>query len=157
VNAGETLHRGIEVGAAAALPWDLRLDVGFSRADHTYDEWSPQAGTDFSGNLMEQAPSRTANAALTWTPQHRPGMSAGIETQHVGPYWMDAANTARYDGHTTVALRAEVPLTGNVTVFGRVTNLFDERYAELAQYTAARGRELAPGLPRALYIGARGR
>jgi hypothetical protein len=40
-------------------------------------------------------------------------------------------------------------------VFGRLTNALDEQYAELAQYTTARGSEFAPGLPRALYIGAR--
>jgi outer membrane receptor protein involved in Fe transport len=33
-------------------------------------------------------------------------------------------------------------------------NLFDRRYAELANYTIARGEELAPGMPRRLYLSA---
>jgi hypothetical protein len=31
-------------------------------------------------------------------------------------------------------------------------NLTDRRYAELSSYTAARGEEYAPGMPRRLYI-----
>jgi len=32
-------------------------------------------------------------------------------------------------------------------------NVLDRRYAEAAQYTAARGEEYAPGMPRSLYLG----
>jgi iron complex outermembrane receptor protein len=34
-----------------------------------------------------------------------------------------------------------------------MNNVLDERYAEAAQYTVARGEELAPGMPRSLYLG----
>lgn len=155
VNAGETLHRGVELGAAVALPYDIRLDAAFSSARHEYEEWAPGADVDYSGNRMETAPSRTASAGLTWTPQRWQRLSAGIEVQHVGPYWMDPANTTEYDGHTLVALRAEAPVTDRLSVFGRLTNALDTQYAELAQHSAARGSEFAPGLPRALYVGAR--
>ncbi|HEX2166929.1 MAG TPA: TonB-dependent receptor [Longimicrobiales bacterium] len=155
VNAGETLHRGVEVGIAAALPADSRLDLAFSRAFHTYEQWSPRPDTDYSGNRMEAAPARTASASLTWSPDRWERANASLDVQHVGPYWMDAANTSRYEGHTTVALRAQLPVTSRVALFGRLTNALNERYAELARYTTARGRELAPGMPRALYVGAR--
>lgn len=155
VNAGETLHRGVELGIAAALPYELRMDLGFSLADHVYEQWSPRADTDYSGNTMESAPTRTASAGLTWLPARWERASAGVEVSHAGPYWMDAANTTRYDGHTTVTVRAEAPVMQHVAVFARVTNALDTRYAELAQYNAARGAEYAPGMPRALYIGAR--
>ena len=50
-------------------------------------------------------------------------------------------------------LHATVPLRSGVEVVGRMNNVLDERYAEAAQYTAARGEELAPGMPRSLYLG----
>lgn len=76
-----------------------------------------------------------------------------LEARWVGGYWMDAENTTRYGGHTLVSLRAESPAWRGVTVFGRVANLTNARYAELATYTAARGEEYAPGMPRTLYLG----
>lgn len=46
-------------------------------------------------------------------------------------------------------------MTDRVTLFGRVSNLTDERYAESAGFSAFRGREFAPGLPRTVYAGVR--
>jgi outer membrane receptor protein involved in Fe transport len=66
---------------------------------------------------------------------------------------MDAGNLAKYDGHTLVHLRGEVRLGRGFTVFGRLLNVADVRYAESTSYTIQRGRELAPGMPRALYAG----
>jgi iron complex outermembrane recepter protein len=155
VNAGETSHRGVEGGLGLALPHGLRLDANFSHASHSYEEWLTRAGTDFSGKHMEAAPERTALLALTWLPARWHGASASIEGTHVGPYWMDPENTQRYDGHVVVAVRAETPISRRFTAFGRITNALDERYAELASYTTARGAEYAPGMPRALYFGLR--
>jgi iron complex outermembrane recepter protein len=153
VNAGETLHRGVEIGLAAALPQDLRVDVAYSHARHTYEEWTLREGTSYSGLEMEDAPRNTSSAALTWTPRARPGTSVGLEAQRIGSYWIDPENTHRYDGHTLVNLGGEVPVTGGVALFMRVRNVLDERYAESAQFTAARGEQLAPGMPRAFYFG----
>lgn len=155
MNAGATLHRGIELGLVVALTRELRLDAAFSIAEHTYDEWLTRTGVDFSGHDMEDAPERTGSVGVTWQPRHWQGAHFGIEAQHIGPYWMDAANTMRYDGHTLLSVRAEAPVTRDIALFGRLTNVLDERYAENATFTAARGAEYAPGMPRAIYIGVR--
>jgi len=155
VNAGRTLHRGVEVGAAVLLPAELRLDVAYANARHTYEEWSTRTGADFSGREMEDAPRHTGSAGISWLPTRWSGLSAAVEAQHIGSYWMDAANTQQYDGHTLLNVRAEVPLPGSAALFLRVSNLLDERYAENAAYTAARGAEYAPGMPRALHVGVR--
>lgn len=155
VNAGETLHRGVEAGLGVALPLDVRVDAAFSRASHTYEEWTLRNGLSYTGNEMEDAPRHTGSLGLTWAPRAQPGVVVAAEAQRVGPYWMDPANTTRYDGHTLVNLRAEVPLLRGFGAFARVTNLLDERYAENAQFTAARGAEYAPGMTRSLFIGVR--
>ena len=41
------------------------------------------------------------------TLSHRLG-TLSLELVHVGPYWMDAANTERYEGHTLLSLRGRV-------------------------------------------------
>ncbi|HET7230573.1 MAG TPA: TonB-dependent receptor [Longimicrobium sp.] len=151
VNAGGTLHRGIETGLGIQLPARFRADVSYSRAKHTYQEWSPKPGTDYAGHEMESAPRTLLNARLGWSFAGDGRLSA--EWQRVGGYWEDPQNTHRYDGHSLVNLHATVPVRGGVELVGRMNNVLDERYAEAAQYTVARGEELAPGMPRSLYLG----
>ncbi|HEX6747161.1 MAG TPA: TonB-dependent receptor [Longimicrobium sp.] len=151
VNAGETLHRGIEAGLGAKLPAGFRADVSWSRALHRYEEWSPRAGVDFAGNEMESAPRTILNARLGYALPGEGRLTA--EWQRIGGYWMDAENTHRYGGHSLLNLHATVPVARQVEIVGRMNNVLDRRYAEIAQYTAARGEEFAPGMPRSLYLG----
>ena len=153
VNAGETLHRGVEAGLSLDLIDGLRADVAYSRARHTYEEWQPRADTDFAGNEIETAPRTLANASLTYAPSFLPESRLGVEWTRVGSYWMDPQNTHKYDGHNLVNLRAAVPIVAGISVFGRLMNITGERYAESSSYTVARGEEFAPGMPRTLYIG----
>ena len=153
VNAGETLHTGIEAGVGAELHPALRVDVAYSVMRHTYEVWQPREGLDYSGNEMESAPREIGSARLAWSPAALRGGKAMLEWVRIGRYWMDADNTHRYPGHDLVHLRAEMPVARHFRLFGRVTNLFDTRYAELASYTAARGEEFAPGLGRTFYAG----
>jgi len=155
VNAGETLHRGIEVGVGADLFAGMRADVAFSRARHTYEDWSPRAGTDLGGNEIETAPRTLANVMVSYSPEFLEGSYLGAEWTRVGAYWMDPQNTHRYPGHDMLNLRMNVPLTGGVGVFARLVNVTDVRFAESASFTAARGLEYAPGMPRTLYVGLR--
>lgn len=152
-NAGRTLHRGVEVGLGAALGAGLRADLGWSRAGHTYEAWSPRPDVDFGGNEMESAPRTLVNARLGWRPAWLRGADFAAEWARVGSYWMDADNTHRYGGHALVNLRADVPLARGIEAVARVSNLRDERYAEGAGYTQAAGEEFAPGMPRTVYFG----
>jgi outer membrane receptor protein involved in Fe transport len=153
VNAGETSHRGIEWTAGLEVMDPLRVDVAYSRMKHTYERWRPRADEDFSGNEMEDAPGQVGNIALRWAPPVLRGGSLGIEWQRIGAYWMDPANTHRYPGHDLLNLRASAPVLDRLTLFARVLNATDARYAESAAFTTARGEEYAPGMPRAVYVG----
>jgi outer membrane receptor protein involved in Fe transport len=153
VNAGRTLHRGLEAGLGVALPYQFQLDLSYAHSRHRYDNWQPRTGVDLGGNEMEQAPRNVASTVLRYEPRGPDGGAIALETRWIGSYWLDAENTARYEGHTLLGLRGELPVRGRVAIFGRVANLLDTRYAELASYTAARGEELAPGMPRAVYLG----
>lgn len=153
VNAGRTLHRGIETGVGIVLPYHLSLDLAYAYARHTYTDWRPRSGVDLGGNEMEHAPRHVANGELSFSPRGDAGGMIALETRWIGGYWMDPENTTRYGGHTLLSLRAELPAFRGVTIFGRISNLTDTRYAELATYTVARGEEYAPGMPRTMYLG----
>jgi iron complex outermembrane recepter protein len=153
LNAGETLHEGVEVGVGAAVTREVRLDLGYSHARHTYGQWQPHAGIDLGGNEMETAPRQIANAVFSYSPARLHGSRFAAEWTHVGRYWMDAENTHRYPGHSLVNLRASAPVYAGVGVFARLINATDRRFAESASYTLARGEEFAPGMPRTIYLG----
>lgn len=153
VNAGRTLHRGIEIGLGLPLLPGLRADVAFSYAKHTYKDWVVATGAtpiDFSGNEIESAPRVLANTRLTWAPVEP--LQLQLEWVRVGSYYMDAANTAKYSGHNLLNLRARWSVTRDVTLYLNINNLGDKRYADSASISS-NTPVFAPGLPRTYYAG----
>lgn len=155
VNAGKTLHRGVEFGFGLPLAARLRLDAGWSYSKHSYEEWVVSGSASYSGKEMETAPRTLGNTRLTWSPAALKGGKVALEWVKLGSFWEDADNTRKYEGHSLFNLRASFPFERAWELFGHVHNLTDERYAESASYTTTRGEELAPGLPRTFYAGVR--
>lgn len=156
VNAGETLHRGLELGVGVSLTARLRLEAAWSYAVHTYEDWLARSGTinvDYSGNEMDSAPRVLGNTRLAWTPAALHGGRVALEWVRLGHYWEDAANTLDYEGHDLLHLRASYRMSRALELFASVFNLTDAQFAETASYTVTRGEELAPGMPRTLYAG----
>jgi iron complex outermembrane receptor protein len=149
VNAGSTRHRGVELGLGAPMLRTLRLDVAFSYAKHKYEEWVTNAGI-FTGKEIEAAPRLLSTTRLTWQPI--PGAQAQLEWVRIGHYWFDPANTQTYSGHDILNVRANWPLTRDISVFGSVYNVADKRYADSAQLSNNQP-VLSPGLPRTVYAG----
>lgn len=152
-NAGETLHKGVELGLGLGIVDGVTLDVSYSVAEHTYEVWRPSETVDLSGHEMNAAPQQIGNAVLNVAPRATPGARFALEWSRVGEYWEDQSNENDYEGHDLLSLRLSYELWSRFTVFARVNNLADVRYAESAGYNAFRGEELAPGLPRTLYLG----
>lgn len=149
-NAGQTRHRGIELGLGAPLARTLRLDVALSYAKHEFVDWVTNQD-DFSGNEQQSAPRFLSNARLTWTPTD--ALRAQLEWTRIGSYWLDNANTARYHGHNLFNLRGNYTLGPNMSVFGSVHNVGDTRYADSAQLSSNTTPAYSPGLPRTVIVG----
>jgi len=152
MNGGETLHQGIETSLAMPLQKRLDLSVALSYAKHTYEDWQPNATTNYSGNEMQSAPRFLANTRLSYRPVYLNGGRIELEWERLGSYWMDQANTTKYDGHDLLHLRANYLLAKSWEFYGRVMNVTDKRYATAASYGSS-GSEFAPGLPRTFYTG----
>ena len=153
-NAGATNHRGVELGVGVGLGRGLRLDGAMSYAKHTYVEWQPRPGVDYTGNEMELAPRVLGNGRLSYRP---PFMSSGVvavEWVRLGSYWMDPENTHKYDGHDLFNLFATVPVMAHLELSGRITNLADSRFAETSSFNAQQGERFRPGAPRQFFLGA---
>ena len=149
VNAGKTRHRGVELGAGLPFAERWRVDASLSFTDQTYVDFVTSNG-DFSGKHIEAAPRVIANTRLTWSPM--PKARVQLEWVRIGEYWLDAANTAKYDGHDLFNLRANWPLGNRLSLSGSIHNLADKRYADSAQ-VSSNTPVFSPGLPRTLYAG----
>jgi outer membrane receptor protein involved in Fe transport len=152
VNAGKTSHRGVEMGVGVELWPGARLDSAASYTRHKYEEWVT-ATADFSGNDMEAAPRVLSNTRLSWNPTK--SVNAQVEWIHIDRYWLEASNSSafpRYGGHDLFNVRASWQATPAVSLFGRVYNVSDERYADSAQISS-NTPVYSPGLPRTYFAG----
>ena len=152
MNAGETLHRGVEIGLGLPLGADWRLDSSLTFAKHTYEEWIVSGATDYSGNEMEAAPRVLTNTRLNYSPAVMNGGRVQLEWLRLGSYWRDAANTSKYPGHHLFNLRANYPFGKGLELYGSIANLLDERHAETSGLSSGEPTFTA-GLPRTLVVG----
>ncbi|MFP5383786.1 MAG: TonB-dependent receptor [Gammaproteobacteria bacterium] len=147
VNAGETSHRGVEAGAQTPLIAGL-LDVagGVAWSEHRYETWIVSGTADYSGKEMEAAPRTMGNLRLIYTPGFMAGGRIQLEWQHLGNYWLDQSNTAKYAGHELFNLSLNRPFGDKVELYGSVRNLLDEKHAETASLSSGAPSYTA-GLP----------
>ena len=152
VNAGETLHKGIEFGFNQAFSKEWKLGFSYAINKHTFENWV-EKGTDFSGNEIQSAPEEVANTRINYSPSLLHGGRVELEWVHLGEYWMDQSNTTKYDGHDLINLRMNYFATKNLEAFLRLINVGDKTYATSAAFSRGEST-FAPGMPQTLYAGA---
>jgi len=155
VTDGASDHHGIELDAGLELTDTLSLAASATWAVHEYAFDRPVSRgseTIVDGARLDTAPEWLWNARVLWEP--RPEADLEAEWVHVGEYFADAANTADYEGHDLVNLRATYSVSSGVEAFTAVRNVFDTRYAERADF-AFGGYRYFPGEPRSVSFGVR--
>lgn len=139
-NIAATTAEGLEL----ALNMRPSSDVSFA-ANYTYlDSENRSAG--YEGNALARRPEHSVSASFDYAPENGPALGATLT--HVGDSFDDPGNFRRLDGYVLAQVRAAFRITDSYELYGRVENLFDERYQTVATYGT-------PG--RAAYIGVRAR
>ncbi|MBX3504040.1 MAG: TonB-dependent receptor [Parvibaculum sp.] len=153
VTDGRTDHAGIEVEFSAPLAFGFDIAAAGTYARHTYAFTNiTPSEVILDGNDVDTAPRTLGNLRLGYN-FHEGAGRAEFEWVHMGSYWMDAGNTQKYDGHDIFNLRLDYDVTENVALFGKLTNIFNSRYADRADF-AFGGERYFPGEDRGLYLGA---
>jgi iron complex outermembrane receptor protein len=150
LSGGRTRHRGIEYGAdwTIAHGWSLAASGTFARHEYRFTAAVEQGEQITAGDDVDTAPRGVHALRL----HHEAGSLAGeLEWLHVGGYWTNAANTARYDGHELANLRILLRPHVSWTVALRVSNLLDEAYADRADFAFGDHRYF-PGRGRAWFL-----
>lgn len=137
-NIGRVKSEGVEIGFALQ-PTD-RLSV---QANYTLtNAINRSAGSNF-GNRLELRPQHAGSFTVDWrTPWQ---VELGGSLLMSGDSFDNAANTVRLDGYVLANLRASLPVTDTVEIYGRVDNVFDAEYTVVSRYNSY-GRNAHVGL-----------
>ena len=151
VSDGKTKSLGLEFSGDWRLG-DHALSLAISYAAHKYD-FTRAAGRGErieDGNMMDSAPRWLTNARWRYQPGEH--WYSELELNQVGEHYINAANTAKYEGHVVLNWRGGYRLTRRIDLFARVINLLDERYADRADYAFGSHRYF-PAMPIQGYVG----
>ena len=150
VSDGKSDHYGLEA-QFRWRPWkSIYVNAVGNYAKHTY-EFNRDAArreTIVSGNEVDTAPQVMASARIGYEQRL---VLAELEWLHMDSYFLDAANTAKYEGHGLWNLRVMVTPTPRWWLGVRVNNLTDKLYADRADFAFGNHRYF-PGQQREVYV-----
>jgi iron complex outermembrane receptor protein len=152
VGGGATRHRGFEYemtyeSTLVKLPFELRLAGTVARHEYAFSRAVEGGESIIDGNDIDTAPRNVHSLDLRLPFGQSRSWEAGFSVAHVGTYFLDAANSAKYPGHEVANLRLTWASPQLLRLTLRVDNLFDTAYADRAdfafgnyRYFPARGR-----------------
>jgi vitamin B12 transporter len=127
-NLAAVRARGFEIEATRRPVGGLTIDANYTRTRST----NRQTTDPNFGNDLARRPRDSFNLSVDY--RWACGLETGATLSHVSHSFDDAGNVRRLEGYTLVDLRAAYPVSTNIMVFGRIENLFDERYQTAFQF-----------------------
>jgi outer membrane receptor protein involved in Fe transport len=134
-NAGKTAHKGVELGINATPLKDLSLRFSGAYSKHQFVDYI-EKGVMYNGNEMNNAPHVMYNAEVWYKPSFVKGLRLGAEVQHIGPYYVDPQNTAKYNGYNVLNLRAGYQFKG-LEVWLNALNATDNYYSYITSKSSS--------------------
>ncbi|WP_236704518.1 TonB-dependent receptor plug domain-containing protein [Sphingomonas sp. HT-1] len=127
-NLNKTRAEGIELEAVLRPVEAMTVRANFT---HVYAE------NRSAGSLGRDLPRRPRDSGSVSADYRLPfGLSVGGTVTMVGDSFNDAGNATRIDGFALAGVRAEMPLNRLLSVYGRVDNIGDARYQQIAGYSS---------------------
>jgi iron complex outermembrane receptor protein len=155
-NAGEAVHRGVEVDGWTAIGERLTVRLAYAWTDARFTDFAT-ADDDLSGNRVPGVAPHRLEAAVSWEPWT--GSRLEVAERWVAAVPVDDANTADAPAYAITSLRATLrpvrlgPL--EIQPFLAVDNLLDREHISSVVVNAFGGRYYEPGPGRSLYGGLR--
>ncbi|MEO5587292.1 MAG: TonB-dependent receptor [Novosphingobium sp.] len=118
----ESVHsEGVELTMAADATPTLHVE-----ANYTLTNAINRSSGAFFGKRLPLRPQHSGTATIDWTSPI--GLKVGGTLTVTGERFNDTLNAQRINGYTLFDLRASFPLTKTVEIYGRIENLFDNKY-----------------------------
>ena len=147
VNGDSSVHKGVELSLLSRISEQFKSKLAYSYSKHHYKN-----DTSYGDNEQAAAPNHTMNLRLTYTPKQLNKLTAMLEWEHVGEYWMDDSHTVSYEGYDVGHLKLSYKPDGDLSLFAKINNLTDKIYAESASYSYGK-EKYTPAAPRQLFVG----
>lgn len=126
-NIGRVKTEGVELGFALQPTDQLSIQANYTLTDAI----NRSAGANF-GNRLELRPQHSGSFTVDWRTPWKVKLSGTLLLS--GDSFDNAANTVRIDGYALANIRAALPVTGAVELYGRVDNVFDTEYTIVNRY-----------------------
>lgn len=117
---------GVELSLIADLTDKLHVE-----GNYTLTNAYNRSGTNI-GKRLQLRPQHAGTITADWTSPI--GLKVGGTLTVAGESFNDAANLVRIAGYTLFDLRASYPITDTVEIYGRIENLFDNKYTIVTNY-----------------------
>jgi iron complex outermembrane receptor protein len=134
INAGETDKKGVELAGSFMLFDQFQLGGSYAYSDYKFKTFSEPIRTGFvttnedrSGNALPYVPKHQYSIFAQYN--HPSGFKARLQGNTWGEYWLDNANTEKYDGYEMVMSLMLGYSKGHHNVSLNADNLTDKRYA----------------------------
>ena len=126
-NIDEVDTDGIEVGFALQPTDGLNIQANYTLTNAI----NRSAGANL-GNRLALRPQHSGSLTIDWQTPWR--LKLGASVLLAGDSFDNASNSVRLDGYTLAHLRASYPLNDQLELYGRVENLFDTQYVQVAGF-----------------------
>jgi len=152
-NAGKTQKKGFEFAGTYQVTEGLEVGASYAYSDYKFKRFSePVGGTnvDRSGNRLPYIPIHQYSAFISY--KHTSGFRFRVQTDTWGSYYMDNANTEKYEGYEFLTSASVGYSRGNLDLSLTVDNLFDKKYAVEVTKDTRGVKRYNPGPPRTFLV-----
>lgn len=126
-NIDRVKAEGVELGFALQPTGNLNIQANYTLTDAI----NRSAGANF-GKRLALRPQHSGSLTLDWQTPWK--LKLGTTLLLAGDSFDNPSNSVRLDGYALASLRAAYPVTDAIEVYGRVENLFDTDYVQVAHY-----------------------
>lgn len=162
-NAGETDKLGFELAANVNLlesadKGAIWAGINYTYSDYKFKDFQEVVTTyghngaqvsevERSGNQLPFIPQHYYSLSLNY--QHISGLSLRLQSDTWGEYYVDNANTEKYEGYSWLSsLNIRYEFLNNHQLSINIANLDDQRYASVVKKDVGREKAYTPGAPR---------
>lgn len=126
-NAGQTQKRGFELTGSYKISKELSFGASYAYSDYKYKEFMEEGSNDRSGNYLPYIPKHKYSLFATMNLSN--GIKARVESRSSGSYYMDNANTQKYEGYSFITDVMVGYEKKQHALQLNVKNIFDDYYA----------------------------